>query len=49
MMRSRNRFSRRLHVASLLFVLGAAGVIARMYELSIVQGPDLAREVQRIT
>src|SRR5687768_9864686 len=48
-MRSRNRFSRRLHATTLVFLIGAAAIAVRMYELSVVQGPDLAREVQRIT
>ena len=48
-MRSRNRFSRRLHVATGLLVLGALAVTTRMVELTVVHGEELHKQVREIT
>jgi len=48
-MRSRNSFSKRLVVVSVLCVAAACCVIGRMYYLTVVRGPELAGQAERIT
>ena len=48
-MQSRNSFSRRLAVLGVCCVAGALAVVARMYWLSVVEGPELAGQAHRIT
>jgi cell division protein FtsI (penicillin-binding protein 3) len=48
-MRGRNHFSRRLFIVGLACTAGAVAIAGRMYWLSIVEGPEMARQVKTIT
>ncbi len=48
-MPSRNRFSMRLLLIAVVYFVSALAVVGRMSHLSIVQGPELARQAKRIT
>ena len=48
-MRSRNSFSKRLLLLSCFCVAAACCVVGRMYYLTVVRGPELAGQAERIT